>query len=46
MFLNRKNIKEVDVKGKKVIVRVDYNVPIKNNIILDDTRMVASLKTA
>ena len=40
-----KNIKEVDVKGKKVIVRVDYNVPIKNNIILDDTRMVASLKT-
>lgn len=39
------SIKKSDVKGKKVIVRVDFNVPMENNKILDDTRIVASLKT-
>lgn len=32
-------------KGKKVIVRVDYNVPIENGIIMDNSRIVESLKT-
>ena len=40
-----KDISEADVKGKKVIVRVDYNVPRKDGKIIDDTRIVGSLKT-
>ena len=40
-----KLIDSVNVKGKKVLVRVDYNVPIKNGKIMDDTRIVGSLKT-
>ena len=39
-----KSIEGTDVKGKKVIVRVDYNVPFKDGKILDDNRIVASLK--
>lgn len=39
------NIKNADVNGKRVIVRVDYNVPIKDGKITDDTRIKASLET-
>lgn len=39
------SIKRANVEGKRVIVRVDYNVPMKDGKIIDDTRMVASLKT-
>ena len=41
----KKTIMDYDVSGKKVIVRCDYNVPIKDGIIDDDTRIKASLKT-
>lgn len=40
-----KNIEGIDVKGKRVIVRVDFNVPIKDGKIVDDNRIVSSLKT-
>ena len=38
-------IKEIDIKNKKVIIRVDYNVPIQNGIITDNNRIKQSLET-
>ncbi|MDR2006386.1 MAG: triose-phosphate isomerase [Acidaminococcales bacterium] len=43
--MEKKNIRDIEVKGKKAIVRVDYNVPIKSGVITDDTRIVKSLPT-
>lgn len=41
----KKTIKDYDLKGKKVIIRCDLNVPIKEGIITDDNRIKESLKT-
>ena len=41
----KKTIKDFDLNNKRVIIRVDYNVPIKDGVITDDNRIVASLDT-
>ncbi len=44
-MLNKKTVDDLQVKGKRVLVRCDFNVPLKNGEITDETRIVAALPT-
>ncbi len=45
MALNKKSVDDINVKGKRVLVRCDFNVPLKEGVITDETRIVAALPT-
>ena len=44
-MLNKKSVDDINVKGKRVLVRCDFNVPLKDGKITDENRLVAALPT-
>ena len=45
MKLNKKTVEDIQVKGKKVLVRCDFNVPLKDGVITDENRLVGAMPT-
>ncbi|NCA93441.1 phosphoglycerate kinase, partial [bacterium] len=43
--MNKLTVKDINVKGKKCLVRVDFNVPVKDNVITDENRIQGALPT-
>ena len=44
-MLNKKSVDDLNVKGRKVLVRCDFNVPLQDGVITDENRIVAALPT-